>query len=146
MTKRFLTICLLLLLVAPAVSAQKIKQKKVPFDILVVFRDAYPAATEQKWRKHAEGYQVDFEHLGKRKQVVYRPSLEWVSRESSLSKEELPLAALLHLQENLAGCTVEQVRALEKPGEVVLEVQAYCLSDKKIKLLRYDRNGRHLKE
>lgn len=146
MTKRLLSICLLLLLVAPVVSAQKIKQKKVPFDLLVVFRDAYPAATEQQWRKHPEGFLVKFEHLGKRKEVVYKPNLEWVSRESSLTKAELPLPALLHLQENLATCDVQQVRALETTSNVTLEVIAYCPADKKTQLLRFDRNGRLLKE
>lgn len=145
MTKRLLSICLLLLLVAPVVSAQKIKQKKVPFDLLVVFRDAYPAATEQQWRKHPEGFLVKFEYLGKRKEVVYKPNLEWVSRESSLTKAELPMPALLHLQENLALCDVQQVRALERPGNVTLEVIAYCPADKKTQLLRFDRNGRLLK-
>jgi len=146
MTKRLLTFCLLLMLVAPAVLAQKIKQKKVPFDLLVVFRDAYPAATAQHWRKHPEGFLVKFEHLGKQKQVVYQPNLEWVNRESTLTKEELPLPALLHLQQNLPACDVQQVRALESPGNVTLEVMAYCPADKKTQLLRFDRNGRLLKD
>lgn len=146
MPKYLLALCMALLLFAPDLSAQKIKQKNVPFDVLVVFRDTYPAATDLNWRKHPEGFQVDFEHLGKRKQVVYRPDLDWVSRESQLSEVELPLPAQAYLQEHHPDCQLQRIRALETKETVQLEVAVLCGNDRKPMLLFFDRTGRIQKD
>lgn len=146
MPKYLLALFVAFMLFAPDLNAQKIKQKNVPFDVLVVFRDTYPAARGLAWRKHTNGFQVDFEHLGKRKQVVYRPDLSWVRRESQLGEVELPLPAQAYLQEHHADCEVQRIRALETKETVQLEVAVLCSNDRKPLLLFFDRTGRIQKD
>jgi hypothetical protein len=142
MSVRLLATCLLLLLAAPSWAQKKVKQKNVPIDLLVVFRDTYPAATELQWKKHDTGYLVFFEHLGKRKQVVFGADMNWTYRESELSEVELPLPALVYLKEQKMNCRILDIRAKETRETAVLETLLQCPDDKKPRLLSFDRNGR----
>jgi hypothetical protein len=142
MTKRLFSLCLLLVLLAPAVSAQKIKQKKVPHDLLVVFRDTYPAATQLEWRKHPDGYQVKFENLGKLRLVVYGSDLRWTYKESQLSTAEIPLAAIEYMREKQPDCDIVSVRVVEKQQDFQLECELQCPGSKKTTRLFFDRMGR----
>lgn len=135
-----LSICFVLLL-APATQAQKIRTKKVPYDLLVVFRDTYPAATKVKWRKQEGNFRVDFEHLGRQRKVLYGKDLRWISKESSVSEAELPLATIVTLKEEFGSCVLKQLRSFETQEQFTLEAVLSC-PDKKTQTLRFDRNGR----
>lgn len=141
MPMRLLLSLLFVLFLAPATQAQKIKTKKVPYDLLVVFRDTYPAATKAKWRKQEGNYRVDFEHLGRQRRVVYGKDLRWISKESTVTEAELPLATVVTLKEEYGSCVLKQLRSLETQEQFTLEAVLAC-PDKKTQTLRFDRNGR----
>lgn len=139
----FLLLFVLLGSVQPLL-AQRVKQKKVPLELLMGFRDKYPAAEEPEFRKTKAGWLVKYKHLGAPQESTYDKSLNWVATRTVITEASLTYTTVRILQERFPNCKIREVMRYELPGGIETQLKVDC--EKQSTALVFDVEGRLLRE
>jgi hypothetical protein len=121
-----------------SVSAQKVSESKVPEAVKAVFTKGYPSMAV-KWVKEDGNYEVSFDKDSKKMTLVIAPAGSLVQTEYTITKTELPKAAVDYLNANAKGVKIKEMAHILKPnGEVQYEAEV------KGKDILFDKDGKFL--
>ncbi|MFN8438483.1 MAG: PepSY-like domain-containing protein [Cytophagales bacterium] len=120
-------------------SAQKTKD--VPQKVKDVFSKQYPQASEVKWDKEAEGYEVSFDLNEVDYSLLIDSDGNVLETEVEIKSNELPSVAQEYLNKNYAGKKVkEYAKITDAKGQVSYEVEVGGVD------LMFDSKGNFLKQ
>lgn len=142
--KKLLLLFILLFGLGLTSEAQRIKQKKVPLELLKTFRDQYPAAADVEWRKSRVGYIAKYEFLGKKQESVYSKDNQWVNTLAELSAAELSYATTTFLKDRFPNCSLAELSLYDTPQAKEHRIRILC--DKLYSSLVFDDKGNLLRE
>lgn len=142
--KKLLLLFILLFGLCLTSEAQRIKQKKVPLELLKTFRDQYPAAADVEWRKSRVGFTAKYEFLGKKQESNYNKEFQWVNTLAELSAAELSYGTTSFLKDRFPNCSLAELSLYATPA--VKEHRLRILCDKLYSNLVFDDKGNLLRE
>jgi|GEM_PF-1158577 hypothetical protein len=124
--------------------AQRLKQKKVPLELLKAFRDQYPAAADVEWRKSRVGFVIKYEFLGKKQESLYTKEFLWVNTIAEMSAAELSYATTSFLKQRFPDCSLADITLYDTPLTKEHRLQILC--NKLYSNLVFDERGNLLRE
>lgn len=121
--KNIISICIAIL--APIYAmAQKIKVKEVPEVIQTEFNKRFPEATEIKWEKEKELYEVEFKLNQVEQSALFDASGNIKEIEIEISVNTLPSSVQEYVQKNYAGRKIkEAAKITDSNGTISYEAE-----------------------
>lgn len=113
----------ILLFSVSSVSAQKLKEDKVPELVRASFQKLYPDIRRPKWELDKGNYEAEFRMDGAEQSALFDSSGTFLQMEIEIRESELPQPIKDYLQKNYAGQKVSEATRITKAnGDVLFEV------------------------
>lgn len=129
------------LLISFSVNAQKLKPAKVPAVVKTSFEKQFPSATDVKWEKEDNLYEVELKNNGQSMTVSLDAKGTLVETEMGIKTSELPPAILKYVNDNFKGKTIKSAEKNITGKKVTYEVVV-----PKEKALIFDAKGKFIEK
>ncbi|MCV9933097.1 hypothetical protein OIU80_12460 [Flavobacterium sp. LS1R47] len=134
-------ISLFAILISAFAMAQDLNQKDVPGIVKSTFLIKFPDATNAKWEKENDNYEVAFTYDKKPQFALLDSSGNLIQTEIKITKDQLPNSILPYVKVNYRRKKIKEVAKItDVNGKVFFEVEIYK------KDLIFDHKGNFVKE
>lgn len=123
MNKQFLILCTIPTF-AFSTQAQNIAPSRVPSDILNLFFEHSPRATDVAWKVLGKLYNVDFK-MGREIDhgIWYNSEWKTIKHQEIFSKSDLPNTVLNRIQTDFSGYTIDDLERISNHGYKVYKME-----------------------
>jgi hypothetical protein len=136
-----LIITLFAILISTFAMAQDLTQKEVPGIVKSTFLIKFPDATDAKWEKERDNYEVSFTYNKQPQLALLDSSGNLIQTEIKITKDQLPNSILPYVKVNYRRKKIREVaKVTDVNGKVFFEVEIYK------KDLIFDHKGNFVKE
>ncbi|MCC9070385.1 hypothetical protein LNQ49_02045 [Flavobacterium sp. F-65] len=136
-----LLISLFTILISTFTIAQDLSQKDVPGIVKSTFLINFPDATNAKWEKEKDNYEVTFTYEKETQSALLDSSGNLIQTEVKITKDELPKSILPYVKVNYRRKKIREVAKIKDAnGKIFFEVEIYK------KALIFDHKGNFVKE
>jgi len=134
-------VTMVVVLFATITFAQKMQEKNVPTNVKSTFQKKYPTATEVKWDKEGNKYEVNFDFNKTDYSVLLDVQGNISETEFQIELTQLPKGVLDYVKMHYAGKQVKEVAKItDAKGTVTYEVEIKGID------LIFDNTGKFIKE
>lgn len=140
-----LQLAMIALLGTVAVSAQDMNPNDVSSDLINVFEQAHPNATDVKWKKEGDDYKVEFETNSEEQEIWYAAGGKTNRTEKEIGESGLPAAISSAISSNYDAYKVDSIEMTEENGSTTYEVELEKGWDDEKKVV-FDADGKVLSE
>lgn len=134
-------ISLFAILISTFAMAQDLTQKEVPGIVKSTFLIKFPDATNVKWEKEKDNYEVSFTYDKQPQYALLDNSGNLIQTEIKITKDQLPNSILPYVKVNYRRKKIREVAKItDVNGKVFFEVEIYK------KDLIFDHKGNFVKE
>lgn len=129
------------ILISTFAMGQDLSQKEVPGIVKSTFLIQFPNATNVKWEKENDNYEVSFTYEKEMQSAILDSSGNLIQTEIKITKDELPNSILPYVKVNYRRKKIREVaKIIDVNGKVFYEVEIYKTD------LIFDHKGNFVKE
>lgn len=104
--------------------AQKIKTNKMPEVISAAFQKRFPGASEIKWEKENDNYEVEFDLNETEYSAIFDVTGNLLEYETEIQSNQLPKGALDYLKINFPGEKIKEAsKIISADGTITFEAE-----------------------
>jgi hypothetical protein len=115
--KKFISLLIVILLIASASFAQKVSSGKVPSPVKKAFKTDFPKNSKAEWEMDTLNYEVNFLVNDVKYSATYDKDGKWLEKEMTIRLTDIPKEVRASITKNFPGFHANEAEKVETNGK-----------------------------